>query len=251
MIGPAPNDVIAPRVWVTRSSPGASATSEALNALGFETITAPLVETRALEFDPPSARDFDAAAFSSAAAVRLFVADAEMRSLPVLTVGDATAAAARRAGWRQVDSADGDVSALAALIARRFPGGRILHPCARDPAGDLAGALNSAACRVTSLPVYETVSATKWPEGLVSAVRTAPIAGILVQSPSAGRALAELGSNDPSDLRNAVVFALSDACAAPLRSMPFREIIVSPFPKQEALLKVVCDRLCASPSAAR
>ena len=251
MSGPEPTRIVAPRVWVTRSAPGAMATSNALRPFGLDPITAPLIETRALSYDLSRPLDFDAVAFSSPAAVRLFGLHPEISSRPVLTVGDATALAARQAGWRDVESADGDVSALAALIISRCPGGRILHPCARIPAGDLADAVVRAGCHVTRLPVYETCGVAELPDSLLSALQAAPIAGIVVQSPSAGCVLTEFWLKGLTGLGDAVVFALSDACAAPLRSTPCREIIVSPFPKEEALLKVIRDRLCASPSAAR
>src|SRR6185369_3410542 len=69
---------------------------------------------------------------------------AARRDLPMLAVGEATAQAARDAGFTSVESAEGDVAALAALAKQRSDpaGGALLYARGADVAGDLVGQLS-------------------------------------------------------------------------------------------------------------
>ncbi len=67
--------------------------------------------------------------FTSANGVRAFAAASPRRELPVLAVGDASAAAARIAGFRSVASAGGDIEDLVELVAAHLSpqGGALVH----------------------------------------------------------------------------------------------------------------------------
>jgi len=221
------------RVWVARAEPGASATAERLRALGHEPVVAPLLEARPL---PDAALDLTgvaALAFTSRHGVSAFAALSPVRALPVFAVGDATADIARTAGFGDVVSADGDVTALAGLIARAELSGAVLHPRAAEPAGDLAGALRAAGVEARDVAVYETCAVESLPPG---AAEPAPDA-VLVHSPKAARALARLAPADA--VRGMAAFALSAACAEPLRSLPWRSLAVAEAPREAALLALL------------
>ena len=97
-------------VWITRAEPGASATAARVRALGWEAVVAPLIEIHPLEPKIDLA-GVGALAFTSAAGGRrLRRASPAERRLPVFAVGEATARAAREAGFAEVVSADGDMS---------------------------------------------------------------------------------------------------------------------------------------------
>jgi len=105
-----------------------------------------------------------------------------------------------------VFSADGDVAALARLIAARRPG-VVLHPSARTPAGDLAGALRAAGVEARASILYETT-----PTGLAAP----PAAAIaLLHSPRAARELALLVERHPAPGLRAL--CLSPAVARPVK----------------------------------
>ena len=229
-----------PLVWVTRAQPGADETAAKLGELGVEALVEPVIETRALKVSPMSEEAFDAIAFTSGTAVRLGSDRLGERTLPVFAVGDATAGLARRLGWRDVRSADGNVEDLARLIANDASVRTILHPGAKVAAGDLSGTLENQGRRVISWPLYETVERA-WPSAdLLDRLMTGGIDGVMVHSPSAASSLANWLS-PKGGLANAVLFALSGPCARPLEGMSFREIYISPFPREAALLKVVSD----------
>lgn len=235
----------APRVWVTRAAPGAAATAERLAQAGLVPVVAPLIETTPLANSADRLTDHDALVFTSAAAVRQVAALTSDRTLPVYAVGEATARAARAAGWTVAADADGAVADLARTLAGTPPGLRLLHPCAAVTAGDLS----TVGRAVTPWPVYRTDPVRSgWAPALAD-LRAGRLAGVLVQSPSAAAVLA--GRLQPGEaLPQTVLFALSDACAAPLAAVGFREIACPPFPRETALLKVVVDTLAGAPPAA-
>src|SRR4051812_16935975 len=83
--------------------------------------------------------------FTSANGVRAFAAAERRRDIPAFAVGEATAAAARLAGFTTVDTAGGDVAALADLVRERLTPARgaLLHAAGSAVAGDLSGVLGA------------------------------------------------------------------------------------------------------------
>lgn len=228
-----------PLIWVTRAEPGAGATARRLEALGFTPIVAPLFEIRPVDARL-SLEGIAALAFTSANAVRAFAERTPDRRLRVFAVGDATAEAAKAAGFRGVLSTRGDVAALAAGIRarKRDLAGPVLHPGAAEPAGDLAGALAADDIRVISVPLYETVALKPRPEvtGQLADIRAA-----LVHSPNGARALARFLRRSPAPQMTAL--CLSRAVARPLARARgagrLHATLIAEAPNEDALLRLI------------
>ena len=218
------------RVWVTRARPGADRTAERLSILGFTALVAPLLDIRPRDVDPDLA-GVEALAFTSRNGVEAFADRSPDRARPVFAVGDATAARAREAGFADVRSAAGDLRALAALIRAEGAGLSILHPCAAEPAGDLAALVGDAA-RVSPVAIYEAVETAA----------TAPDAwdAVLIHSPRAARALAARLSAEAAAAR--VAIAVSVAAARPLVSLGFAEVRTAEAPTESSLLATLGKR---------
>ena len=164
--------------------------------------------------------------FTSANGVAAFAALTPDRALPVFTVGDATAEAARAAGFAAVRSAGGDIGMLAALLlAEGRTIGPLLAPGALQPAGDLP-ALLSGRVEVRALPVYEAVE--------TDAAAPAAFDAVLVHSPRAGRALAGLGP-----FAGEIAVAISEAAAAPLTAVAGLDVRVAAHPDEAALFEAL------------
>lgn len=216
-------------VWITRAQPGAARTAEAVVAMGLTPIVEPLVETRVLAGAPADLEGVAALAFTSAAAVGIFAALHTVRDLPVFTVGDATARAARALGFGEVTSAGGDVAALDALLASKAPAGRVLAPGALRPAGRLRHA--------ERLAVYETGTVPgPWPRAK-AAIDGGSLRAVLVHSLSAGRALEAAGLASTG----AEVLALSQACLAPLTASRWASLRAGLRPDEPSLLALLAD----------
>lgn len=210
------------KVWITRARPGADSTAARLTALGFTPVVAPLLVVRPLPAEIDLA-GVDALTFTSMNAVAAFAASSPSRDRPVFAVGDATARAAREAGFASVHSADGDLTALATLIRADGKGLTLLHPAAAQPAGDLAALVGDAA-HIRTITVYETVETDARPSEAWHAV--------LIHSPRAARALASAAP----DVAGGLACAISEAAAAPLTPLGFAQVRVATVPTEDALL---------------
>lgn len=139
------------RILIVRPQPGADATAARLAALGHEAVVHPLLETRPVAWALPSHAP-DAAILSSAAAVRHAGPPAEaIKSLPAHAVGEATAAAARAAGWADVAAGPGTMQALLADLAQKSAQ-RFLHLAGAEPTPVVV----PSALNLTRVTVYET-----------------------------------------------------------------------------------------------
>ena len=106
------------RVWVTRPEEDAAELAEALRAEGVEVLVEPLLRIVYTDGPPLDLTGVQALIATSANGVRAFARRNQQRDVPVLAVGAATARAARAAGFTSVESAAGDVAALARLRTR-------------------------------------------------------------------------------------------------------------------------------------
>lgn len=217
------------RIWITRAEPGARRTAARLHVMGHEPVVAPLLEVHPL----PGAIELDgvgALAFTSANGVRAFAGRCLDRGLPVFAVGGATAEAARAAGFAAVASAEGDVSALADLIAasQNRISGAVLAPGPREPAGDLTRALAAQGVRARAVALYETLPVPP-PAGMGA------VDAVLIHSPKAAERLAVIftGRIGPA------VYCISAAAAAPLAGRPFAAIAFAADPTEESLLALL------------
>ncbi|MBL0968760.1 MAG: uroporphyrinogen-III synthase [Brevundimonas sp.] len=196
--------------------------------MGLEPIVAPLLRIEPLDVGAPNLTDVTALAFTSVNGVEAFAALTDRRDRPVFTVGDRTAEAARVAGFGAVRSAGGAIGDLADLL-RREARGVVLVPGAQEPAGDIAALLAGAAVEARLLPVYAAIGTGA----------TAPDAfdAVLVHSPRAGRALAAItGAGQAAE---SVAVAISEAAAAPLRSLLWREIRIAAHPDENAMMSAL------------
>lgn len=99
-----------------------------------------------------------------------------VNALPVAAVGEATAEAARRQGWRVELTGEAGAADLAARLALRLaPGDAVLHLCGSEHRRELGESLAAAGVGVVTVPVYameEAHPATlpELPEGVPAAV---------------------------------------------------------------------------------
>lgn len=227
------------KIWITRAQPGADSTAERVRALGHEPVIAPLLAVKVLTDVAIDLDGVGALAFTSANGVRAFADACRERSLRVFAVGQATAQAARAAGFRSVLSTDGDVEALAAGIGARKNeiGGAVLHPGAAEPAGDLAGALEAYGIETRRLVLYETAD-VDLPEDQAAALTQSDVA--LVHSPRAAKVLAKVLKVHPAP--NLRVIGLSKAVVRPLLRTKLAAKAHPPVPLESALINLINDR---------
>jgi uroporphyrinogen-III synthase len=229
------------RLLVTRPQPAAARTAAALRARGHEAIIAPLTWIEILSQADLGAGPWTAFLLTSVHALWGLANQthrAEVRSVPVFTVGEATARAVRQHGFTNVASADGTVTDLANLVAARLqPPARILYLAGEDRAGDLAGDLRAWGFIVDMVVVYRAVTAQRLPPEAMSALSEG-IDGVLHYSRGSAEAYLEAARRSGAlagALRPAHL-CLSSQAAEPLVQAGAPTIQVAPKPNEAALL---------------
>lgn len=238
------------RLLVTRPREDAESFAQALASRGIDTVIEPMIEIIDVPGPALAGGDHQAVLFTSVNGVRALMRRnrgdlTEFRDLPALTVGDATARAARDAGFRQVESAAGDVVALTALVTGRLsPGdGSLLHIAGSQVAGDLAGTLASAGFRVQRAAIYAARKATVLSAATRDALNRGMIDVVTFFSPRTAAAFVTLGREADAlpVLAGIAALCLSQAVAQAAGVVPWRAIVVAPRPDQESLLGCLDD----------
>jgi len=219
---------------ILRPADGARETSEKAEKLGLSTIVDPLFSVESMTWVAPGASQFDALMLTSANAVKYGgSALANYQQLPVLAVGDATATAAKRAGFEVVEIGNGGADNLLQSLA---PGRylRILRLTGKDHVKT-----NPSSQEISLFQVYQAVALP-----LGGKARAALEQGhvILLYSVRAAKILA--GEMDRLGLNRAInqVAALSPNIAQAAGS-GWKNIAAAEQPSDDALLSLA-GRLC-------
>lgn len=236
------------RLLVMRPEDDARSLAAALATMGHEAVVAPLMTIRLLRDASLPDERWQAILLTSANGARALGARREagaLISVPVIAVGEASAAAAREAGFTRVESAAGDVSALADRAAKRFApgGGPLLHVAGSAVAGDLKGDLERRGFSVTRVVLYEAKMATALPDAAAAALKAGGVGGALFHSPRTAGTFAILlrKTQAEASLAGITAYCLSQAVADELAGLPFAAIRVAGTPDQPALLALLSD----------
>lgn len=232
------------RVLVTRPQPDADLTAGLLRERGHAPLVVPLLEiVTDLPDKPLETAGVQGFLVTSANGARALASATQAREIKVLAVGAASAETARTAGFADVESADGDVETLAALVqARLSPAdGRLVHAAGSVSAGDLGGALAKAGYQVEKKALYRAETPDGLPPALETALRGETLNAALFYSPRTARTFAKLvvSSGLTAKLGNITAFCLSQAVADALETMPFSDVRVSYAPDQAHLLELL------------
>jgi uroporphyrinogen-III synthase len=232
------------RVLITRPQPAAAHTAAALRARGHEPIIAPLTWIEILSRADLEAGPWAAFLLTSVHGFWGLASQmhrAEVLSVPVFTVGEATARAVRQRGFTTVISADGNVTDLANLVAARLrPPARLLYLAGEDRAGDLAGDLRAWGFSVEMVVVYRAVTAERLPAEAMEAL-SAGVDAVLHYSPRSAEAYVDAARRSGILARalSPAHYCLSARVAEPLVGAGVDAISVAPQPNEAALLGLI------------
>lgn len=242
------------KILITRPVEDSKPLAARLRAMGIDSLTEPLMAIRVLADAPLELDGVQAILATSANGVRAFAQRNSRRDIPLYAVGDATARAARAAGFARVESADGDVVALAARVRDRLDPNRgaLLHVAGSVVAKDLSVLLKQDGFVCRRAVLYEAVPVESLSLASVRAIRAGRIAGILLFSPRTADVFVRLARR--ARLMRAcgalTLFALSPAVARKAAPIRWRDRCVAAEPTQAALLDTL-RMWCASGPAGR
>ena len=217
------------RVAITRAAPASLRTAEQVRARGAQPVLAPLLTIVPCGYDT-NTEGAQALIFTSSNGVRAFPDVRGARDRIVLTVGDATAEAARAAGFTDVRSAYGEFGALSTLAKAELDPvkGKLIHIAGDHVAGDLGGALRAAGFVVERRLAYASVAATALPEAF-----NQPLDIVLFHSARAAETFLALGAPNAPGL---IAGCLSGVVAGAAGKTSWKRIITSPRPREDDLL---------------
>jgi len=173
---------------------------------------------------------------------------ASLRALPVITVGDRTAEAARQAGFADVTSAGGDKDDLVALLVRRG-GGPLLYLAGEARAGELSEDLASHDIAVSTQIVYRMRAAETLSAAAADALRDGRLDAVLHYSRRSAEILVTLtrAAGLLPQAGRLVHYCLSRAVAAPLAAAGVTDLRIAPRPEDRAMIEQVVASIRRAP----
>ena len=198
---------------------------------------APCLDIVVLMIDAPPKADA-VLVTSSNALLPVFL---DYQAVPLLAVGDATAARARDLGFRDVRSAGGDAAALAALAATTLPpSARLLLPVGEGQGETLAAALEATGFEVHRRVVYRAEPPRIFPPAAAEALHGRRLRAATFLSAETARAFARLMPVRLGRLLASVdALAIGESAAAALHPLPWRRVRVSASPTLDGILALL------------
>jgi len=230
------------RVVVTRPREDAEGLVAALGERGHRVMVEPMltIVPRPRVDWPVGHETAQALLITSANGLRAFARLDLRRGLPVFAVGDASAAAARVAGFADVASAAGTVEDLARLVRTRLrpEDGPLLQPAASKLAGDLKGSLEASGFEVLRAILYDAEPARRLSPDLCQRFNSELIDVITFFSPRTAATFASLiGEAELSQACGRLsAVCLSEAVAQEISGLPWDLVAIADRPDQAALL---------------
>lgn len=245
------------RVLVTRDEDADGPLSRALRAAGLTPVCIPLIRTVVMPEQGTlgellaRGKEFDGLVITSSAALdALAAAEAGERRLdrgtPVYSVGPATAAKARGAGFGQVTDCGEGREALVEELERlgAGEGRRLLYLRGNLAPAFVAERLRVAGFEVDDVVVYETAPRTENQGLMLQLLRAGGLHGIALCSNSAADAVAAAVSGDGVALPPVITIgpATSEACRERLKCEPHEAASPTFEALAEAAAMILCDK---------
>lgn len=230
------------RALITRPAGDAADTAARLEAMGIEPVVAPVVAIERVARGPLDLRDVQALLVTSRNGVRALADATAVRDIPLLAVGDSTAALAREAGFRSVASAEGASDDLVRLVGSMLDpaAGRLVHAAGEAAGNALCQALAAQGFAAEPEMLYRAVPVSL-PEHVRELLAAGGIAFALFFSAGAARAFAELLGEDRAKrwCGRMTAICLSEQVADAAATLSWRAIRRAARPDLPSLLEAI------------
>lgn len=242
-------------VLVTRPQPDNEATASALRAKGLKVLLAPMLRFEPIAFQDDADARYGGIIVTSANAIRAIEAHLADRllKLPLFAVGERTADAARRAGFRDVIVAEGDAAALRDLIVAGVraktlkKASTLLYLAGADLAGDLAGELGERGFSIATHTTYRMIPVTNLPQDACDAFAANRIEAVLHYSRRSARAFLDAVQAAGVEISALAIpqCCISDVVASVVREVGATQVLVARSPDENGLFEAL-DRALAA-----
>jgi uroporphyrinogen-III synthase len=227
-------------VLVTRPHPDNETTARALRERGFAAVLAPMLRFEQIPLPDGLDADFDGMIVTSANALRAVEGQlGALSALPLFAVGDHTAAEARRLGFAQVISADGDAAKLRGRVRKdlKKKARKLLYLAGADLSHDLATDLGEHGFEVVTQTTYRMVALAGLSREARDAFAANQVEAVLHYSQRSARAFLEAARTEGVEI---TALALPQCCisanvAAILHEAGAVQVLSAASPDENAL----------------
>jgi len=237
-------------VLVTRPYPDDGTTAASFRARGFDVLRAPMLRFEPVAFHEDINARYSAVIVTSANALRGIephLKGHRMLELPLFAVGEHTAAAARRAGFTHVVSANGDAAnlrdlVLASLKAKELKkASTLLYLAGAEFARDLASELEESGFRVVTQTTYKMIAVTSLPRETRDAFAANQVEAVLHYSQRSARAFLDAARAAGVEISALAIpqCCISAAVASVVRDAGATQVVVAATPDENALFEAL------------
>lgn len=238
------------RLLVTRPENDGPATAARLQSMGHDAVLNPLLRIEFLDFPNIGSEGVQAIIATSANGIRALETQeirSEFKSLPVLTIGEASASVARQAGFEDVIICGGTLNALAADVPKYLDPkvGKILYLTGHARSGDLVGLLGEKGFSTDMVILYEAVPAIRFSAHTHNQIQTGALDGVLHFSVRTAGIYLDLlkAEHLETEAASMMQYCLSQQIANLFESNnhPAEKIHVAAEPTLDAILSIIGD----------
>ncbi len=237
-------------ILVTRPHPDDETTAATLRARGFDVLRAPMLRFEPVAFHEDMNARYSAVIVTSANALRGIephLKGHRMLELPLFAVGEQTAAAARRAGFTHVVSANGDAAnlrdlVLASLKAKELKkASTLLYLAGAEIARDLASELEESGFRVVTQTTYRMIAVKSLPRETCDAFAANQVEAVLHYSQRSARAFLDAARAAGVEISALAIpqCCISAAVASVVRDVGATQVVVAATPDENALFEAL------------
>lgn len=226
-----------PHVLITRPADDALPLADAVEELGYFAVIEPMLQIAPQDFVLPD--DYQGLVFTSANAARVAGWKIEDKDKPVYCVAGRTAETAKARGWNNVISADGDVAALNALLAKQTL--EKDRPLVHLSGVDVSSPVEVEEIEVNRISVYKAEQAEKFSADCFDLLMRHEIAAVLFFSTRTAEAFAALvrkyGCQEALTATKAL--CLADSMVESIRHLPWQHVQVAQTPDRDAVVALL------------
>lgn len=211
--------------------PGAHKSAENFAHFGLACVISPLLNVMPSPDMPPQPAKDDVLVFTSQNGLSWFCEFTKRRDWRVVSVGDATAAQAKSAGFTFVISAGGTSEDVTQVIKSNFPKNTsIVHCAGKHVRGSITQDLNAAGYKARRDLYYQSAPVSRLPN-----IDLSKLSHIALYSPLAAQTLASL----KPDLSAVTVLSISQATDAALGDIGCQSRRIAAAPNETAMLALL------------
>ena len=230
------------RILVTRPGEDGIALAELLNVSGIDSIVDPLMSIQQIHGPQLKLEGVQALLLTSANGVRALVNRSSRRDIPIYAVGEATATTARKFGFSQVHSADGNVDMLVDLVENilKPEDGSLLHIAGSSIAGDLIKSLSNSGFQCSRVILYKTNNSRRLLDSTIADIKQNKIDAVMLYSPRSAEIFVNLirKARLVRSCQKIILICLSDAVYKKTLKIQWKAVKTSTEPNQGAIIEL-------------